>query len=106
MTCVSVLLLGAYAAIALALGLLYSDEPSWTPYVTVVALAIGCTVVLHYRSASAILLRAAGVKLETPDAAAAELERRVSRLAALADLPVPRIGLADSEDLNAFTVGI
>jgi heat shock protein HtpX len=106
MTCVSLLLLAAYAAIALALVLLYGTEPSWTPYVTVVALAIGCTVVLRYRSATTILLRASGVKLETPDEAAADLEQRLARLAAQADLPVPQIGLADSADLNAFTVGV
>jgi heat shock protein HtpX len=106
MTWVSLLLLAADAAIVLALVWLYATEPAWTPYVTIVVVAIGCTVAVRYRSATTILLRAAGVKLETPDVAAADLEQRVARLAALASLPVPRIGLADSDDLNAFTVGV
>ena len=106
MVFVSVLLVGAYAAIGIALVALYDAEPSWAPYITILAFAIGLTVVIHYSSATKILLGTAGVSLEKGTRADAELEQRIARLAALADLPVPRIGIADSDDLNAFTVGV
>jgi heat shock protein HtpX len=106
MVFVSVLLLGAYVAIGIALVALYRAKPSWTPYITILALAIGVTVVLHYIAATKILLGTAGVSLENGTRADAALEERVARLAALADLPVPRIGIADSDDRNAFTVGV
>ena len=106
MACVSLLLLGAYAGIGAALVAVYLAEPSWGLYVTIIALAIGCTVVAHYRSATALLLRTAGARLDESGPANAELEKRIARLAALASLPTPRVAIADSEDLNAFTVGV
>ena len=106
MVCASLLLVGAYAGIGVALAALYIKEPAWAPYVTVLAVAIGLTVVLHYLSGAQILLRAAGVTLDSANEESAKLEQRIARLAALADLPVPRVGIAESNDLNAFTVGV
>jgi heat shock protein HtpX len=106
MAFVILLLVGVYVGIGIALVALYSAEPSWSPYVTILAFAISLTVVVHYTSASKILLGTAGVSLEAGSRADSTLEARVARLAALADLPVPRVGIADSDDLNAFTVGV
>jgi heat shock protein HtpX len=106
MACVSLLLLGAYAAIGVALLAMYEAEPSWGLYVTIIAVAIGFTVVGHYLSATDVLLRTAGVRLDASAPVATKLEQRIARLAALADIPAPRIGIADSDDLNAFTVGV
>ncbi len=107
MACVSLLLLGAYAAIGVALLALYEAEPSWGVYVTIIALAIGCTVVGHYLSATEVLLRTAGVRLDASAPALAELEKRIARLAALADLSHSASGSHRRiRDANAFTVGV
>ena len=106
MACAILMLAAAYVAIGGALAALYIGEPSWTPYVTVLAVAVGLTVLLHYLSGTQILLRAAGVTLDAAHPDTAKLEQRIARLAALADLPVPRVGVAESSDPNAFTVGV
>jgi heat shock protein HtpX len=106
MACVSLLLVSAYVGIAAALAALYLEESSWAPYVSILAVAIAATVVLHYLRGTQILLRAAGVTLDAADPIAVKVERHIARLAALADVPAPRIGIAKSDDLNAFTVGV
>jgi heat shock protein HtpX len=106
MAFVSLLLLAANVALAAAVVLLYVAEPSWAPYITLVAIGILGAVVLHYTSSTEILLRSAGVTFDTDTPATADLESRMARLAALADLPVPRIRLATSVDPNALTVGV
>src|SRR5712691_5612883 len=106
MVVVSALLLGAYAGIGAGLVALYRAEPSWGPYIAVLAFAITVSVVLHYVSGPEVLLRTAGVTLDAGTHRVAKLEERVARLAALAELPTPRMGIAESSDLNAFTVGV
>ena len=105
MTLVSLLLVSAYVAIGLALLLLAQQGRTWALIVLVLGAAIGYSVIVHYARATDVLLRSARVRIDSSDPIVAELEKRVVRLAALAELPAPRIGIAETDDLNAFTAG-
>jgi heat shock protein HtpX len=89
---------GAVAALCVA-------EPTWTPYVLVLSLAIGAATVLRYESAGGLMLAAVDAKLTHPDDEP-RLHDMLQRMAALADVPCPRLAVVDSATPNAFTAGI
>jgi heat shock protein HtpX len=105
MAAATAVLLLLYAAIVATLVVFYVARPRWTPWITIVAVAVGWTAVAQYRSAESILLRSVGAKISHPTDEA-HLHDRLERLAALADVPTPRFAVLESDDANAFTVGV
>jgi heat shock protein HtpX len=99
----------------LGLGLLYLPLPialvlfaqglggSWPPAFLALAGAVGFLLYLPTLS-ERIALAAAGARLVSRDEEPA-LHAAVERLAALADLPVPRLALSPTDVPNAFTAG-
>jgi heat shock protein HtpX len=106
MVVVLVLLAGAYATIVVGVASLYRGEPTWWPWITLFSVLIGSFAVAHVIRAGDLLLRSVGVDLDSRTPRIEELRARLQRLTALAELPMPRLGVASSEDANAFTVGI
>jgi heat shock protein HtpX len=96
---------GLYFGIVAAIVLLALVEPTWTPYIAVLAFVITITTVVRYGSAGGLLLGATGAEIVSDDKEPA-LHGMLDRLAALADLPKPRLALVDSPATNAFTVGV
>ena len=83
MTFVMLLLVGLYAAIGAALVWLYRAEPSWGVWITLLAIAICASAVLHLVRADQLLLSSAGAH-RTRKTTAADVQARVERIAALA----------------------
>jgi heat shock protein HtpX len=59
----------------------------------------------HYRDAARTILKSVGAVVVEPDAEP-ELFQLIRRLAALADIPVPRVAIAETDAANAFAVGL
>jgi len=70
----------------------------------VVVLIIGALAFFQYFTSDKIALRASGAKVVGPDEAP-ELYAMVERLAAMADLPKPRVAVIPTEVPNAFATG-
>ncbi len=102
---VALLVAALYCAIAAGIVLICVIEPTWTLYVIALTSAVVVTTVVKYRSAQGLMLDAVGAE---PAAARDEphLHEVLARLAALADLPTPRLALVDSTAANAFTAGV
>jgi heat shock protein HtpX len=69
-----------------------------------VILIIGALAFLQYFTSDKIALLASGAKVVEPDEAP-ELHAMVERLAAMADLPKPRVAVIPTEVPNAFATG-
>jgi heat shock protein HtpX len=70
----------------------------------VVVLIIGALAFFQFFTSDKIALRASGAKVVGPDEAP-ELHAMVERLAAMADLPKPRVAVIPTEVPNAFATG-
>jgi heat shock protein HtpX len=97
--------LGLYCGIVAAVVLLAFVEPTWTPYIVVLAFLVITVTVARYGSAGGLLLGTTGARPATHDEEPA-LHEMLDRLAGLADLPKPRLAIVDSTTTNAFTVGV
>jgi heat shock protein HtpX len=106
MTVVTALLLAAYVAVGAGLAALYVTEPSWSVWLTIFTLLIGAVAISHLAGASSLLLRSATVELDPRGPRVADVEGRLERFAALAELPTPKLAIARTKDANAFTVGV
>jgi heat shock protein HtpX len=100
---VSVVLLVLYGSLAfLALWAIY-DDPGLGSVAAAFSLAI-CTYI-YFKAADGLVLRAVGAS-PVERAEAPELHGMVERLAAMADLPKPRIAVSSLDAPNAFAAGI
>ena len=81
-----------------------SDPRGW---LTAVAVLVGAPAlfVAHLRGAPQLVLRATRAQVLAPGEQP-ELQALVARLAAVADLPPPRVAIVRSRAINAFAVGI
>ena len=99
------LLLLVYAGIGAGIYGLFRLAPSWLPYWVALVVALVGAAVGHYKSVESLLLRSAGAKLVRPGSHLT-LHELVARLAELADVPRPRLAVAETSAANAFTVGL
>lgn len=105
MTVALVLLAATYAGLWFGVFELFRVFPGAWPYWIVVAVALAAGLVGHYHGADRALLASVGAIVVEPGAEP-ELEAMLQRLASLADVPVPRLALADTKAQNAFAVGL
>jgi heat shock protein HtpX len=98
MTSVMFLLGGLFVAIVV--GLMYA-VPSWAFVIGLVG--IGIAFFQWYRS-DTVAMRAMGAYEVTPEQAP-ELHGMIDRLCAMADMPKPRVAVADTPVPNAFATG-
>src|SRR5262245_1987610 len=70
----------------------------------VVVLIMGILAFVQYFTSDKLALMASGAKVVEPDEAP-ELHAMVERLAAMADLPKPRVAVIPTEVPNAFATG-
>jgi heat shock protein HtpX len=97
-----VLLAAFYAGIAAGVLAIFWWQPGWLAYgLVVVAVALFATLA-HLHGAESLVLRSARARA-IPEH---RLEQQLERLAELADVPMPRLAVVDTETPNAFTVGI
>jgi heat shock protein HtpX len=91
--------------LVLVIGTLVDRE--WDAFLGAVLFAVGGPVLLwqHIHRSESVALRAARAK-ELADDDEPELQALVARVAAMADLPPPRVALARSWAPNAFSVGL
>jgi heat shock protein HtpX len=99
------LLAATYAAVWFGVYELLSVVPSWWPYWVVVSVALAFAMGRQYRNAGRTLLAVVGAELIEPGAEPA-LEGKVQRLASLADIPPPRLAIADTDAANAFALSL
>src|SRR5919204_2023479 len=98
-----VLLAAFYAGIGAGVVAIFWWQVGWLAYGLVVAVAVFAALA-HLRGSESLVLRSARAR---PTAVAEHrLQRQLERLAELADVPVPRLAVVDTETPNAFTVGI
>jgi len=100
-----VLLLATYVGIVAGVGWLISYRPHYTLYWIAVGVGVAASLGARYRSAIGSLLRAVEAREATRDDQP-ELLDSVSRLAGLANIPVPAVYVAPTEAPNAFSVGL
>jgi heat shock protein HtpX len=100
------LLAAFYAGIAVGVLAIFWWQPGWLAYGLVVVVIAVLAALAHYRGSESLVLRSAGARRSDRAASEPRLERLLERLAELADLPVPRLAVVDTETPNAFTVGI
>jgi heat shock protein HtpX len=100
-----VLLALTYLGLGFGVYALYRAFPGAWPYWIVVALALVVGLVGHYRNGGRVLLASVGAKVVEPGEER-ELAGTLHRLAGLADIPAPRLAIADTEAANAFALGL
>ncbi len=93
-------LLGALF-VALVVGLVYAVGPGYAPLVGVIAIGMAFW---QWWSSDKVAMRAMRAREVTPEEAP-ELHGMIDRLCALADMPKPRVGIADLSVPNAFATG-
>ncbi len=98
MTLVMFLLGGLF--VALIVGLMYA-VPQYAALIGVAGIGVA---VYQWWSSDKVAMRAMGAREVTPEQAP-ELHGMIDRLCALADMPKPRVGIADSHIPNAFATG-
>jgi len=99
------LLGGFYTVIAVGVIAIFWWQPGWLAYgIVVCAIGVGAALA-HYHGSDTLVLRSARARFVEPGSEP-ELERPLERLADLADVPVPRLAIVETETPNAFTVGI
>lgn len=98
MTTVMFLLGGLF--VALVVGLIYA-LPQYAPFIALIGLGIAF---FQWWSSDKVAMRAMRAREVTPEQAP-ELHAMIDRLCALADMPKPRVGVADLDLPNAFATG-
>ena len=98
-----VLLAAFYAGIAAGVLAIFWWQPGWLAYGLVVVIAL-VAALAHLHGSESLVLRSARARRRA--VIEHRLQRHLERLAALADVPVPRLAVVDTKTPNAFTVGI
>jgi heat shock protein HtpX len=93
-------LLGA-AFVAVVVGLMYVAPPGWAVIIGLVGIGIAF---YQWWNSDRAALRAMGAREVTPEQAP-ELHGMIDRLCAMADMPKPRVAIADTPLPNAFATG-
>ena len=93
-------LLGALF-VGLVVSLMYLLDPGYAPFIGIAGIAIA---VYQWWSSDKIAMRAMRAREVSPEEAP-ELHGMIDRLCALADMPKPRVGIADTHLPNAFATG-
>src|SRR3954463_7956559 len=93
-------LLGA-AFVAVVVGLMYVAPPGWAVIIGLAGIGIGF---YQWWNSDRAALRAMNAREVTPEQAP-ELHGMIDRLCAMADMPKPRVGVADLSIPNAFATG-
>jgi len=95
-----IFLLGALF-VALVVGLMYVFPPAWAPFIGLIGLGIAWW---QWYKSDTIAMKAMHAR-EVDAQEAPELYGMIQRLCALADMPMPRVGVADTALPNAFATG-
>jgi heat shock protein HtpX len=103
MVTVVALVLAVYAGIAAGIVVAIATAPGWALYASPIAVLIVASAFFHTFGAERLILGSLGLSTEQ---APPELRARLTRLAAMADVPVPRLEIAASREANAFAVGM
>jgi heat shock protein HtpX len=98
-----VLLAAFYAGIGAGVVAIFWWQVGWLAYGLVVVIAL-VAALAHLHGSESLVLRSARARRRA--VSEHRLQRHLERLAALADVPVPRPAVVDTETPNAFTVGI
>lgn len=99
MTTVMFLLGGLFVAlIAILIAIL---PTAWAPFIAVIGLGL---VWFQWYQSDTVAMRAMRAR-EVSAQDAPELHEMIGRLCALADMPMPRVGIADTDIPNAFATG-
>jgi heat shock protein HtpX len=99
-----VLLAAFYAGIGAGVVAIFWWQVGWLAYgLVVVVIALGAAIA-HLHGSENLVLRSARARRRA--VIEHRLQRHLERLAALADVPVPRLAVVDTKTPNAFTVGI
>ncbi len=93
-------LLGAIF-VALVVVLMFVLPPQWAPFIAVIGLGIAWW---QWYNSDTVAMKAMRAREVTPQEAP-ELHAMIDRLCALADMPKPRVGVADVNVPNAFATG-
>ena len=93
-------LLGAIF-VALIVALMFVLPPSWAPFIGIIGLGVAWW---QWYNSDTVAMRAMQAREVTPEEAP-ELHAMIDRLCALADMPKPRVGVADVSVPNAFATG-
>jgi heat shock protein HtpX len=93
-------LLGAIF-VALIVILMFVLPPSWAPFIGVIGLGIAWW---QWYNSDTVAMKAMRAREVTPEEAP-ELHAMIDRLCTLADMPKPRVGVADVKVPNAFATG-
>jgi heat shock protein HtpX len=93
-------LLGAIF-VALVVILMFVLPPAWAPIIGVIGLGIAW---FQWYNSDTVAMKAMRAREVTPEEAP-ELHAMIDRLCALADMPKPRVGVADVNVPNAFATG-
>ncbi|HET8663325.1 MAG TPA: zinc metalloprotease HtpX [Nocardioides sp.] len=99
MTTVMFLLGGIF--VALIVVLMFVLPPQWAPFIGIIGLGIAW---FQWYNSDTVAMKAMRAREVTPEEAP-ELHAMIDRLCALADMPKPRVGVADSNVPNAFATG-
>ena len=99
MTSVMFLLGGLF--VALVVTLMYVLPPTWAPVIGVVGIGIAW---FQWYMSDTLAMKAMRAREVTPEQAP-ELHAMIDRLCAMADMPKPRVGIADVDLPNAFATG-
>jgi len=99
MTSVMFLLGGIF--VALIVILMFVLPPTWAPFIGLIGLGIAWW---QWYNSDTVAMRAMRAREVTPEEAP-ELHAMIDRLCTLADMPKPRVGIADVSVPNAFATG-
>jgi heat shock protein HtpX len=99
MTSVMFLLGGIF--VALIVILMFVLPPAWAPIIGIIGLGIAW---FQWYNSDTVAMKAMRAREVTPEQAP-ELHAMIDRLCALADMPKPRVGVADVKVPNAFATG-
>ena len=95
-----IFLLGALF-VALVVGLMFAMPPEYAPFIGLAGIGVA---VFQWWNSDKSALRAMRARVVTPEEAP-ELHGMIDRLCALADMPKPRVAIADTDLPNAFATG-
>ncbi len=87
--------------VALVVALIYVFPPQYAPFIGLIAIGIAF---YQWWTSDKVAMRAMRAREVTPEEAP-ELHAMIDRLCALADMPKPRVGIADMAAPNAFATG-
>ncbi len=95
-----IFLLGALFVAIVAI-LIAIAPPAWAPIIGIIALGV---VWFQWYNSDSVAMKAMRAREVTPEQAP-ELHAMIDRLCVLADMPKPRVGIADTDLPNAFATG-